>query len=71
MREKKRRNEQSVSGEWENEKCREGRSRRVKKRERESEREAGGQVLLSVINTCNAPIDRRNQLLKATREGRF
>lgn len=73
MREKKRRNEQSVSGEWENEKCRGGRSRRVKEREREreSEREAGGQVLLSVINTCNAPIDRRNQLLKATREGRF
>lgn len=37
MREKKRRNEQSVSGEWENEKCRGRRSRRVKKRERERE----------------------------------
>lgn len=54
-----------------------GRHRRAKVREcereraREKERGKAGQVLLSAINTCNTTIDRRNQLLKATREGRF
>lgn len=47
---------------------------RREKQKRETERQrggTGGQVLLSAINTCNTPIDGRNQLLKATREGRF
>ena len=71
MREKERWNEQSVSRELEKERCREGRSRRERERERARERVGGGQVLLSAINTCNSSIDRRNQLLRATREGRY
>lgn len=62
MSEKEQWNEQSVSGEQE--------KGDAEERKREGG-EAEGQVLLSAINTCNTTIDRRNQLLKATREERF
>lgn len=67
MREKEQQNEQSLSGEW-GKKGVEGGGTEDRGREREGggRRRHKDRCRCHLQNMCNAPIDKRNQLLTAT-----